>query len=168
MSAHLPESVDAWRMVSARRSYAGSMAIAGLGRLTGLLASATGTVEYQLDFGRDELGSAYLAVRAKARVQLLCQRTLEPFGSTLAVQQHLGLIKDESEEAALPPGYEPLLVDGPLRLADVIEDELLLAVPLVPVAPGSEAALAPWQERSDAPEVEVPHPFAQLKTLKQD
>ena len=46
-------------------------------------------------------------------------------------------IEDESEEAALPPGYEPLLIaDGQVNLADVIEDELILALPVVPLKPG--------------------------------
>ena len=46
-------------------------------------------------------------------------------------------IEDESEEAALPQGYEPLLIaDGQVNLADVIEDELILALPVVPLKPG--------------------------------
>ncbi len=168
MSAHLPESVDAWRMVSARRSFAGSVAVAGMDRLVELLASRVGTVDYQLDFGRDALGTGYLDVHASANVELLCQRTLEPFVATLVVDQRLGLIGDESEEAALPAEYEPLRIDGPLVLKDVIEDELLLAIPLVPTRPGSEEVLAPWQAQAEAPAAEVPHPFAKLKNLKQD
>lgn len=168
MSAHLPESVDAWRMVSARRSFTGNLPVARLERLGSLLAGDSGDVDYQLEFGRDALGTSYLALQVRAAVTLLCQRTLEPFGTTLALDQRLGLIRDEAEEAALPPGYEPLLALEPLRLMDVIEDELLLALPLVPVRPGSEDAIAPWKATDESAGETSPHPFASLKILKQD
>ncbi len=167
MSAHLPESVDAWRMVAARRSFTGALPVAGLPRLAGLLATDGGSVAYRLEFGLDELGTRYLALEATASVRLLCQRTLEPFDATLQVAQRLGLIADEAEEAGLPPRHEPLLVQGPLRLAEVIEDELLLALPLVPVRPGSEAALAPWLAAGPAGEASA-KPFAALQQLKHD
>ena len=56
--------------------------------------------------------------------------------------QRLGLVRDEDEEQALPPDYEALLVpeDGNLRPLDLVEDELVLAVPVVPLA----SALPEW------------------------
>lgn len=169
MSLTLPETVDVWRMVSARRSFAGDLPVAGMRRLGEVLADTTGDVRYTLDFDRDELGTAYLAVQANAPLTLLCQRTLEPFVLPVALDTRLGLITTDDEVAALPPGYEPLLVgDGHIRPAAVIEDELLLAVPLVPVSPQSE-----WPEEGlvsvapDAPPVaETENPFAVLRELK--
>lgn len=168
MSAHLPELVDAWRMVSARRSFTGTLPVARLKRLRSLLAGDSGDVDYQLEFGRDALGTAYLALQVRAEVTLLCQRTLVSFDTTLALDQRLGLIRDEADEAALPPGYEPLLALEPLCLADVVEDELLLALPLVPVSPGSEDAIEPWKAVGESGEETPQHPFASLKILKQD
>ncbi|EQD36970.1 protein containing DUF177 [mine drainage metagenome] len=168
MSAHLPESVDAWRMVSARRSFIGSFPVARLARLRPLLAGDSGNVDYQLEFGRDDLGAAYLGLQVRAAVDLLCQRTLEPFRTMLALDLRLGLIRDEADEFALPPGYEALLVQDSIRLEDVIEDELLLALPLVPVRPGSESAIAPWQAEAQEPVAAPPHPFAGLHKLKHD
>src|ERR1700761_4843406 len=139
MSVTLPESVDAWRMVSARRSFQGELPIVAMKRLGGALAGTEGTAQYELDFGRDEFGTAYLDVRVQAPLSLTCQRTLEPFVLPLTVDSRLGLIRSERDESALPPNVEPLLVadDGKLSLLDVIEDELLLALPLVPVNPDS-------------------------------
>ncbi len=67
----------------------------------------------------------------------------------------------------MPGDYEPLLTtDGALHLADVVEDELILALPAVPVKPGAE-----YQEpvfagavRDDAKESK--NPFAVLQNLK--
>jgi uncharacterized protein len=169
MSVTLPESVDAWRMVTARRSFQGSLPIAGFDRLGEVLAGSEGTVRYDLEFGRDEFGIAWLDVHVEAPLTLTCQRTLEPFVLPVTVDTRLGLIGDESEEAALLPGYEALLVtDDRLHPAAVIEDELLLAVPLVPVSPQSEWPGQGFEAvAQDAPqEPPTENPFAILRELK--
>lgn len=171
MSVTLPESVDAWRMVSARRSFAGTLPISAMPRLCEALAGTEGTAEYALDFGRDEFGTAYLDVRVKAPLTLLCQRTLEPFVLPMMVETRLGLIKAEREESALPPGSEPLLVseDGRLNPSEVIEDELLLVLPLVPVNPDStlpDEVVGPGPEESSDGEGRSDNPFAVLRELK--
>jgi uncharacterized protein len=170
MSVTLPESVDAWRMVSARRSFAGELPIASMPRLCEALAGTEGAVRYELDFGRDEFGTAYLDVRVQAPLTLLCQRSLEPFVLPMTVDGRLGLIKAEREEAALPPGCEPVLVseDGRLSLAEVIEDELLLVLPLVPVNPDTrlpDEVIDSGTEEDSAQE-QAENPFAVLRELK--
>ena len=82
------------------------------------------------------------------------------------IDQRLGLIRDEADEAALPPGYEALLVsaDGMLNPVELVEDELILAVPVVPVKPGTEAMERNWAQ--DADELERVNPFAALSSLK--
>ena len=138
-------------------------------RLGGALAGDEGEAGYELDFGRDELGVAYLALKVQAPLTLLCQRSLEPFVLPVTLDTRLGLIRTEREEAALPPGYEPLLVpeDGKLHPAEVIEDELLLALPLVPVNPDG---VLPDEVTGAGADEEVAqpkdNPFAVLRGLK--
>jgi uncharacterized protein len=163
MSGALPERVDASRMVQARRSFQGKLPLASFARLRESLAAGEGEAHYDLEFGKDELGVAYLAVRVDADVPLTCQRTLEVYRQPIHVDQRLGLIGEESEEAALPPGYEPLLIaDGQLSLADVIEDELILALPVVPLKPGAPLE---WHDEG-ADEASEPKPFAALAEFK--
>ena len=171
MSVTLPESVDAWRMVSARRSFEGTLPIATMRRLCEALAGTDGEVSYELDFGRDSLGISYVDVRARASLTLLCQRTLEPFVMPITLDTRLGLIKQERDEAGLPPDCEPLLVaeNGRLNPADVIEDELLLALPLVPVNPDSslpDEVTGHELEEDSAGEGRSENPFAVLRELK--
>ncbi|GAB3036539.1 MULTISPECIES: YceD family protein [Oleiagrimonas] len=170
MSVSLPAFVDAWRMVEERRIFEGALPIAGFKRLRSLLADEAGEARYKLEFVRNELGAASLLVEVSASLTLICQRTLEPFVLPAEVKSRLGLIAHEREEAALAPEYEPLLVDADGRIdpAAVIEDELVLAVPLVPVSPTSE-----WPEegRGAGPMVESDaesreNPFAVLRELK--
>ena len=54
--------------------------------------------------------------------------------------------------------------DGLLRPADLVEDELILAVPVVPVAPGTEAVERDWTASEE--EVQRASPFAALESLK--
>jgi uncharacterized protein len=168
MSQGLPENVDAWRMVQARRSFEGRLPLAALPRLAADLAAADGDAAYNLEFGTDEFGVAFLHVRADAVLPLVCQRTLERFDFPVRVDTRLGMIAHEADEAGLPAGYEPLLLtgDGALRLADVVEDELLLAVPAVPVKPGTEYVERSWGDDADASGPEPENPFAALKKIK--
>ena len=162
----LPELVDPWRMVSARRTFAGRMPLAAMKRLASGLADAKGEVEYELDFDKDLAGVSGVHVRARTALPLICQRTLERFEQPVEIDAKLGFIVDEADEAALPAGYEPLLLDAAgLRPADVIEDELILALPVFPVKPGTQEMQREWK---DAPaEVEAkPNPFAVLKNVK--
>ena len=158
-------------MVSARRSFEGTLPIATMSRLCGALADSGGVVKFELDFGRDSFGTDYVDVHAEASLTLICQRTLEPFALPVTVHTRLGLIRQERDEAALPPDCEPLLVaaDGRLNPADVIEDELLLVLPLVPVNPDSSL---PDEVTGHQPEDEATgegrseNPFAVLRELK--
>jgi uncharacterized protein len=156
-------------MVSARRSFNATLPLAQLTRLVEALAAPEGVVAYDIEFGRDDLGSAFLAIRAQTEVTLVCQRTLGPFAMPLAIDTRLGLITREEDEAGLPPGYEPLLLESAeLRPAQVIEDELLLALPLIPVKPGLEESDLIWSTDPEQVQVqeERPNPFAALSSLK--
>ena len=172
MSVALPESVDAWRMVASGRIFQGRVPLARLLRLQPSLADDAGECIYRVEFGRDEFGVAFCDIQAEAALPLICQRTLDRFELPVQVSQRLGLLRDEREEAGLPPGYEPVLLpeDGRLDAAELIEDELILAIPVVPVKPGSEAVDAHWVDAGaeEEPEEARPNPFAALSALKSD
>jgi uncharacterized protein len=166
MSADVPEVLDAWRMVAARREFAGRLPLASLQRLQGSLVDTVGEVSYALEFDQDALKQPYAELRIDAELPLECQRTLQRFLFPVQLVQRLGLIRDEAEEAGLPEGYEPLLVpaDGQLSPVELVEDELILALPTVPVKPGTEAVEGDW--RASEEERQRANPFAALAGLK--
>jgi len=167
MNAALPETVDAWRMVQARRLFQGSLPLAAMPRLRDSLAAAEGVVTFDLEFGKDDLGVPHLHVRADAALPLMCQRTLDVFALPVRIDTRLGLITQEADEATLPAGYEPLLTsDGALRLADVIEDELILALPVIPVKPGVAPTVRTFGKVDEPKDVVKPNPFAVLQKIK--
>jgi uncharacterized protein len=171
MSAELPdlrvpEVLDAWRMVAARREFKGTLPLSSLARLKDVLLDAEGLVHFAIEFDRDALQVPYVELRIQAELPLQCQRTLQRFLQPVDLVQRLGLMREEAEEAGLPEGYEPLLLpaDGMLRPVDLVEDELILAVPVVPVMPGTEAMEKDWPVQ--AVELEQANPFAALARLK--
>jgi DUF177 domain-containing protein len=167
MSANVPESLDAWRMVAARRRFEGSLPLSSMSRLRGSLVDTEGECRYSLEFGRDDLLQVpYIELSLETELPLECQRSLQRFLLPVRITQRLGLVRSEAEEDALPPDYEALLVpeDGMLRPTDLVEDELVLAVPVVPMAPGSEAVEADWT--ATAEELDKANPFAGLAKLK--
>lgn len=158
-------------MVAARRGVEGRLPLSALTRLRDSLVDADGEVGFSIDFGQDALKVPYAELRIDADLPLECQRSLQRFLMPVRIEQRLGLIRSEAEEAALPPGYEPLLVpeDGMLRTVELVEDELILAIPVVPVMPGSETVERDWPaEEAEASAPARPNPFAALAALKKD
>ena len=167
MSAAFPETVDAWRMVASTGHFHGSVLGGSLPGLCGSLAYPDGHLRYELEFGRDGLGVAFLAMRVEGALGLICQRSLEAFAWPVSLSVRLGLIREESEESGLPPGYEALLAsDGELRLSDVIEDELILALPIVPVKAGLDESEEIVYTTENAEVRAREHPFAALASIK--
>ena len=165
MSASLPAVIDVWRMVAARRVFEGSLPLSAFKRLgTGLLDTG-GECRFSLEFGRDASNQAFVEVRAEAELPLMCQRTLERYLHRVRLVQQLGLITSEAQEDALPEQMEPLLVpeSGEMPAVDIIEDELILAVPVVPMNPDSELLPQEWHEEE---EEEKQNPFGVLAQLK--
>ncbi len=160
-------------MVATRRSFDGRLPLAAMARLRDLLTDDQGEVRFSLDFGQDAFQMPFVELRIDAELPLTCQRSLQRFLLPVAMVQRLGLIRESSEtieadEAALPQGYEALPVadDGELRPADLVEDELILAVPLIPVKPGSEEVERDWPVQPE--ELERVNPFAALAGLKKE
>ena len=155
-------------MVAARRSFEGRLPLSAMTRLQGLLVDAEGDVRYTIEFDRDALQVPYVELQIDAGLPLVCQRSLQRFVLPVSITQRLGLVRDEAEESALPPGYEALLVpeDGMLRAVELGEDELGLAVPVVAVAPGSDAVEREWPAQEE--ELAKASPFAALTSLKKN
>jgi uncharacterized protein len=169
MSVNVPEMLDVWRMVAARRSFEGRVPLSSLARVQDLLFDTEGEVDFALQFDSDPLLKvAYAELRIDTALPLECQRSLQRFLLPVNIVQRLGLIRDEADEAALPPGYEALLVpeDGTLRLLDLVEDELVLAVPAVPMNPESDAVDREWPIPDE--ELAKASPFAALGSLKKN
>jgi uncharacterized protein len=139
----------------------------------GALASAPVTWSLQGET-RDVRGGAHqiwLHLKAQGQVALRCQRCLSPMVEALSVDRQFRFVADEATAMAEDDeAEEDLLVLGPAFDAlALIEDELLMALPLVPRHPVCPQPLSgPEGLAEPPPELARPNPFAVLSGLKLD
>lgn len=111
----------------------GEIELKQLSRLRDMLHADSGSVRVGLRFGPRRTGWLGMQLECETTLRMLCQRCLEPMDLKVAATTKLGLVESAASESLLPDTYEPVLMDGArLKLAQLVEDELLMAVPLVP------------------------------------
>ena len=156
--------IEPLRLAEAGRQLHGRLPLAGFRRLAPALHEVRGEVEVEIEFGKDELHIAYMRGHLRTQLQLICQRCLQPMALPVDAEFALGLVTTDEAADLLPAHYEPLMVSGPMELAEIIEDELILAVPFVPLHPIGQCPAQSGQEIRG--EDKAPHPFAALAQLK--
>ena len=180
-----PEHTDVTKLFARNGSIGAVLPLSRLQRLVAALAdpglaAATG-VRVDLDFGHDDEGRRRLRGKLQATVPQLCQRCLQPLQQELHCNLDVLVLDSEQELKELPESASvttDAIVDetGELDLLALIEDELLLSLPLVPrhEDAGCSAVLNDLKHRAgdegdsaDGPG-KRPNPFAVLATLKQD
>ncbi|MDT8386807.1 MAG: YceD family protein [Thiogranum sp.] len=129
----LPKRIEPVGLADAGRSFRGKVPIAELQRLAPALYSSEGELDVRLEFGLNERCIRTVTGSIEGSLDLVCQRCLGSLRFPLALRIRLGVISDETQIRGLPEGFEPLLATGePLATFDLIEDEVLLAIPAIP------------------------------------
>ena len=169
MSGRLPQTVQPERLAETGAVLRGSVSLGSMTRLATYLYDAEGGVEVELAFGIDEQGIKYTTGRIQAVLHLICQRCLQSLKYPLDVETTLGLVRPE-EAPRLPEGYEPLIFEEPsVDLARIVEDELILALPIVPMHAPNECQVraepAPNDQAGTDRGDDERRPFAQLADL---
>ena len=99
-------------------------------------------------------------------VRLQCQRCLQPMERSLERVSRIALIASEEEAARVPPEREPVLAPGGrIGVGELLTEELLLLLPIVPLHEERECASKPAPARHGAPGGETHRPFANLADL---
>jgi len=144
--------------------------LAGLEQLPRLVEAGAlegSRVRAELEFGTFE-GRVTVAVRVDGEVFLACQRCLRPCTCSVHESAMLALVASDGDE--VPGGYEPLPgVAERLSVAELIEEQVLLGLPLVPrhatAAECGAAAAAPAASTDEPAADERQRPFANLRQL---
>src|SRR5262245_50113490 len=141
--------------------------LAGFGRLRDRLADPAGAARVRAEFRLAGRWPA-MVLEVRADVVLTCQRCLGPLRRKLASESKLVFADEGSAE--LLEGYEAAGGDPEaLDLAALVEDELLLALPIIPQHAAGEACALP-SAAAEGGEAAVEagamrRPFAGLKDL---
>ncbi|MBM4234041.1 MAG: DNA-binding protein [Gammaproteobacteria bacterium] len=167
MPADWSRPVDVDHLADAGEVREIDLPLVDLPRLVPALAGTEGTAHCRIVFSR-ERGQPMAEVSVQARLGLRCQRCLQPVWLAVDDVSKVWLVTDPERAEELDPGIEPTLApEGRIALRDLAEEELLLAVPLVPrhdddtqCVPSEEQAAGRQQE-----EQVVQRPFAGLGEL---
>ena len=135
MLGSLPEFVDPFRLARQQTRIEGAVPIAAMKRVAELLREGSGVAEVDLRFRASASGVPRLEGGVRMVARLECQRCLEPLEIELHPELKISFTDggEASERAELAAGYEPLDCDGPIGLTSIVEDEILLALPDVPM-----------------------------------
>lgn len=127
--------IDPWAFARTSGHRDGAMGVADMPRLSGMVLQSGGVFDVRVTgtFGQDK--GAYLHVKVSGLVWLTCQRCLDPVEHVVG---HDVLFQLWPVDAALPDeelfedAFDALPVGEQLDLAQVVEDEVLLGLPLAP------------------------------------
>ncbi|WP_253481790.1 YceD family protein [Natronocella acetinitrilica] len=162
-----PATVDVARWLDQRREVLGVLPVAGMARLCELLTDDRGSVDVALKLGRDIGRRPVISGELHLNVWLLCQRCLQAFEWRATLPVSIGIVASEAEAEALPESLDPLIVDdGELRLHALIEDEVILGLPIVARHPDEVGCLKAPRSKSQPQAESKPNPFAALESLK--
>jgi uncharacterized protein len=129
-------------------------------RVLPLLAAPDGEARGRVDFSR-EGPNAVAEVHVSADVPLRCQRCLSPLKWPVDSTGRAALVATHAQAARVPETLETVLApEYRISLRDLVEEELLLALPLVPRHEDNECA----GERAGT-QSETHRPFGQLNEL---
>ena len=170
MQPILPEQLDFVQAARKASKINGYWPIKRLERLAAMVLDDQGQIEAELEFdvqGRLRTVSGHV----EAKLPVTCQRCMQAMTLELDSQFRLALISDESKAALLPEEFEPLILDEDNRvnIPVMLEDELLLAMPLVVLHETDCSDYLQAQKKRQALEDEQglkkDNPFSVLKDL---
>lgn len=113
----------------------------------------------------------WLDVQAEATVRLTCQRCLSPLDLPVQIQRGIRFVPDEAQAEAedAQSDEDVLSLEQRLNLIELIEDELLLALPFAPrhdVCPDGRVASESQTQPVAEPTAARRQAFADLDKLK--
>ena len=142
-SGQLPQFLDPRKYADQGRIVEGQLTVADLPRLQDYHDSLDQPVNLSLAFGRDEEGHRRIEGEVSTILVLPCQRCLEPV--TCDIKANINV--------------------EPMVLTDLLEEELLLAMPLVALHDPCPTAL-PQDSGKPEKQENADNPFAVLAKLK--
>jgi uncharacterized protein len=169
----LPVHIDPMRFAETGRELKGRIALSEMERFSAALLDSSGTAEAEFQFGIDHEGIHYMRGHIRTEVTVECQRCLQSLPLQLEAELLLAIVS-ENDERELPSNYEPLVAGKePIFLRDIIEDELILSLPIVPKhaegqCPTDMNKMAEDQQKDSHGTEGKKNPFAVLARLKRN
>lgn len=163
----LPRVIEPLKLIEQRVDLEGAIALSDCERLREVLLDLEGDINIALQFGKDEEGQKVISGSLQADVTMQCQRCLQPVKLAVDGVVKLAVARHEDAVKALPGYYDPLLLEAPeIELLPLIEQELMLSLPIVATHPEGECSINSSYQAKEDTEQSKPNPFAVLAELK--
>ncbi|EKE86945.1 hypothetical protein A10D4_01847 [Idiomarina xiamenensis 10-D-4] len=163
--------VDPVKSAGKQLTYDGLVPASALQRFQGMLVETCADPEVVLNFLVDEQGLYVMQGQASVTAKVSCERCGEPLTVDVAAQFAYAPVTRKQTADNMPDAYEPIEPNefGEINVHGVVEDELILAMPIVVKHDESDCKIDPnnmsWGEIDETP-AEHDNPFAVLQDLK--
>jgi uncharacterized protein len=136
-SDFMPLKIDIFKEAKTNQEMHFSVAVSSLPRVLEALPDPSSELGVSLFFGVDGDGQAYVDLNLKGTVQLMCQRCLAEMPFELSTCHRLIPVSESQVDSDLIGDGEPILIDasGLVDVVEMLEDELLLTLPMCPMHP---------------------------------
>ena len=141
-----------------------TLAVADMARLDDVLFDRSGEVAYRLSGAVNKDGISSLKLDLAAELVLVCQRCLGPVHFNLSATRHFELIPETQplgDPAEEPGDVERMHANAQLDVAELVEEETILCLPMVARHQAEECSVSPGLQ-----EKETRSPFSSLAALK--
>jgi len=165
-----PQRVDPRKLANQGVDLSGQITPDQCTRLVDAVVKIVAPITVLLAFGRNESGRRVVTGSATAEVAVACQRCLEPIPVALAAELAVVIVWSDDQARSLPKGDDAWIVEE--NSADIIalvEEELLLALPIVSYHPGDECSITTGfgvDSELDTKQASRKNPFEILGQLK--
>lgn len=158
----LPETFDGLMFAGEGKAVAARVPVATLSRLADVLADVEGDLDCRVSGSLDGDGNHWLTVEVSGALRLVCQRCLGPLVYPVEVRSSLLLIPPGQplpDDELAEDGFDAIEAEKEMALLPLIEEEVLLALPIAPRHEVCETPAAAGEEDASSP-------FAALAKLK--
>jgi uncharacterized protein len=139
-------------------------------RLNDLLFDKEGELAYEISGRFDKNGKPNLCLEIKGKIYLCCQRCLEKLAHIIDLQTFFLLVENEIElnRADENDTMDAILATPDLDVLDLIEEEIILSLPISPRHSGGECKMHPLKSNEDISmdKSQSTHPFSVLADFK--
>lgn len=165
----LPPVVDARKLAQQGVELHGIVPAHKLDRLADLASDSSEPVTVVLHFGLDEERHSVVTGKLTGKVKSQCQRCLDDVELAVDCDVNVAIVSGQEQAKALPKRFDPWLVaGGEADLYGLIEEEILLSLPMVAYHP--DPCLDQGLYSTGEPEIEESgsddNPFSVLEQLK--
>jgi uncharacterized protein len=173
-SSNSPQHLDVKAFATNQSTLSGEVDLHSMPRLRAdcaedVAGKVTWSAQGEMRQASDGQDAAWMHLQANTEVPLTCQRCLKTVEQTLEVDRSFRFVKDEATAEAQDDDCEEdlLVLSKDFDLLALVEDELLMALPLVPMHASCQSEHAPTSQDDSVADADAkPNPFAVLATMR--